>query len=299
MSQQTSGALTPPNSAQQKRLHIPNIFWITASHVAAIAAFWYFDWTAFWLCMAGVFLIAPIGVNLAFHRVLTHRSLKLPKWLEYIVVTVGASIGGGPPLHWVAEHRLHHRFSDTPNDPHNSREGFWHSHITHLFYHKDFEDIEEQWLRYVPDLRDDKYYRFLNKNWLFFTVGITVPLYFIGGISYVLWVGFMRALLMLHITWFVNSASHMWGYQNYKTKDASTNCWWVGILAAGEGWHNNHHAFPTSAKHGHKWWEFDFTYMIIWTLEKLGLAKDVKIPAHLLDQKSKGGPIELESESSY
>jgi fatty-acid desaturase len=244
-----------------------------------IVAIPFFTWKAFAVCMITLFLITPLGVNLCYHRLLSHRGFKVPQLLEYALATLGAMLGGGPPMHWVAEHRLHHRYSDTDEDPHNSREGFWHAHISHLFYHKDFEDIEEQWMKYVPDMSTHAYYRFLNKYWLVFPVALLPVLYAWGGWSFVLWVGFVRVVLMLHITWFVNSASHLWGYCNYKTDDNSKNCWWVGILAAGEGWHNNHHAHPVSAKHGHKWWEIDLTHFYIRSFEFLGLAKDVKRPS--------------------
>ena len=153
-------------AAPVRRLHYPNIFWLGLVHVIVLAAPFYFTWTAFFLCLAGVFGLAPLGINLGFHRLLTHKSLQVPKWFEYTIVTIGAIIGGGPPLHWVAEHRLHHQFSDTPQDPHDVNNGFWYAHITHLFFHKDFEDIEEQWMKYVPDYANDRYYRFLNRNWV-------------------------------------------------------------------------------------------------------------------------------------
>jgi stearoyl-CoA desaturase (delta-9 desaturase) len=251
---------------------------LAVAHALVIVAIPFFSWSALAVCLIGLFAVTPLGVNLGFHRLLTHRGLKVPKWLEYSLATLGAALGGGPPMHWVAEHRLHHRFSDTPQDPHSSREGFWHAHVAHLFYHKDFEDIEEQWMRYVPDMAGDRYYRFLNKYWIAFAAATLVPLYFWGGVSFVLWGGFVRIVLMLHITWFVNSASHLWGYKNYETDDDSRNCWWVGLLAAGEGWHNNHHAQPVSAAHGHRWWELDTTYLWVCLLERLGLARDVKRP---------------------
>ena len=264
--------------SQEKRLHYENIFWIVVIHIAAIAAIPFFSWDAFAVCMVMLFTIPVIGVNLTYHRLLTHRAFKVPKWFEYILASVGAMTAEGPTMIWVAEHRLHHRFSDENGDPHNSRKGFWHAHMTHLFYHKDFEDKEEQWMKYVPDLASQKYYRFLNKYWLLYTL-LPVPfLLYFGGISYLMWGGFVRIALTLHITWFVNSASHMWGYQSHKTNDNSKNCWWVGLLAAGEGWHNNHHAYPSCAAHGRRWWEFDLTYMIIRFFEIIGLATDVKKP---------------------
>jgi fatty-acid desaturase len=262
----------------QQKLHAVNIFWLGLAHFLVIVALFHFTLNALWVCLFGVFVLSPLGVNLGFHRLLTHRSLKAPQWLEYTLVTLGAVLGGGPPLHWVAEHRLHHRFSDTPSDPHNAGRGFWYSHVGHLFFHKDFEDNEEQWMKYVPELSSNRYYLFLNRAWIPLSILTLVPLYLLGGMPFVLWGGFVRAVTMLHLTWFVNSASHLWGYRTYKNKKFARNCWWVGLLAAGEGWHNNHHESPTSAAHGHRWWEIDTTYYLICLLEKMGLATQVKRP---------------------
>jgi stearoyl-CoA desaturase (delta-9 desaturase) len=267
---------TAPTSA--KRLHKENIFWITVVHLVSLAAIPTFNWPAFKVCLFLLFTISPIGVTLTYHRLLTHRAFKVPKWLEYTLATIGALSAQGPVMIWVAEHRLHHRYSDTPKDPHNSREGFFYAHVGHLFYHKEFEDNAEQWMKYVPDMSNQKYYRFLNKYNMLIALSVLPILYWIGGWSYVLWGGVVRVTLMLHITWFVNSASHYWGYKNFEISDNSRNCWWVAILAAGEGWHNNHHAQQTCAAHGRQWWEFDLTYMMIRFLELVGLAYDIKKP---------------------
>lgn len=262
----------------EARLHIPNIFWISLLHLMIIPSVYFFSWEAFGVCLLLLFITGPLGTNLGLHRLLSHKGLKVPKWLEYSLATIGAASGQGPVLIWVAEHRLHHRFADRNEDPHDSRKGFWYAHVGHLFYHKDFEDHEEQWMRYVPDLANQRYYRFLNVWWPAFAVSVAIPLYFLGGWAWVFWGGFMRALLMLHITWSVNSVSHMFGYRNFDTNDNSKNNWLVGILAAGEGWHNNHHADQQSARHGIKPWEFDLTYLYIRILKWLGLAKDLKQP---------------------
>jgi fatty-acid desaturase len=269
-------------NTNKPKLHVSNIFWLAFVHVIALLAIPFFSWEGLVVCLVGLFIITPMGINLGYHRLVTHRGFKVPQWLEYAFVTLGAALGGGPPMHWVAEHRLHHRFSDKGLDPHNAGEGFWHSHIGHLFYHKDFEDIEEQWMKYVPDMNSHAYYRVLNKYWIILPFLLLPPLYALGGWNFVLWGGVVRIVLMLHITWFVNSASHLFGYRNYDTPDHSRNCWWVGLLAAGEGWHNNHHFNPVSAAHGHKWWEVDFTFQIIRGLEIVGLATNVALPSRKL-----------------
>lgn len=261
------------------RYHWGNIIGITVVHLLALAAIPYFSWSAFSVFFLLYFIISPIGVTLTYHRLLSHRSFKVPTWLAYTLATFGALSGQGPVLIWVAEHRLHHRYSDTVKDPHSARDGgFWWSHVVHLFYHKPFEDEVDQWIEYVPDLASHKYYHFLSKYNFAIAFTIVPFLYLAGGIPYVMWGFFFRIAFMLHITWFVNSATHRFGYRTYETSDGSRNLWWVSLLAAGEGWHNNHHAKQSSARHGIKWWEFDLTWLLIRTLEKLGLATNVIRP---------------------
>lgn len=242
----------------------------------AIVALFYFSWLGLAVALFGLFVVAPIGVNVGYHRLLSHRAFQAPSWLMHTLVTIGAVVGAGPPLIWAAQHRLHHRYSETDLDPHNSKKGFWYAHILHLFYSNEFETKEENWSKYIPDLMQDRYLRFLNKYWILIALAVVIAMYFVGGISLVLWGSFVRVVISWHTMWFVNSASHMWGYRNHDTKDNTRNCWWVGILASGEGWHNNHHANPSAAAHGEKWWEIDFSYFLIFTMEKMGLISDVK-----------------------
>jgi len=261
------------------RYHWGNIFGITLIHILALAAIPYFSWQALAVCLILFFVISPIGVTLTYHRLLSHRSFKVPQWFEYVLTTFGALSGQGPVLIWVAEHRLHHRYSDSIKDPHSARHGgFWWSHVNHLFYHKEFEDDVKQWSRYIPDMNKHKYYHFLSKYNFIIALSIAAPLYMLGGLPYVMWGVFMRVALMLHVTWLVNSATHRFGYRNFETRDDSSNVWWVALLAAGEGWHNNHHAQSNCAAHGRMWWEFDLTWQLIKALEFMGLATDVKRP---------------------
>ena len=275
---------------EPKRLHWENLFFLTVLHIIAFAAIPTFTWKLFGVTMLLLFTISPLGVTLTYHRMLTHKAFKVPKWLEYTLATFGGLCAQGPIMLWVAEHRLHHRFADQNLDPHDSRKGFWYAHMGHLFHHKDFEDNKELWLKYVPDMAAQPYYRFLNKYWLLVALSIIPVLYAIGGWKMVVWGAVVRVVLMLHITWTVNSASHLWGYRNFNTDDTSVNCWWVGILAAGEGWHNNHHAQQNCAAHGRRWFEFDLTYQIIRFLEWVGLAYDVKHPVPIV--WGKNGAVE-------
>lgn len=268
------------------RYHWGNIIGIGLIHVLALAAIPFFTWNAFLVCVILFFVISPIGVTLTYHRLLSHRAFKVPQWFEYVLATFGALSGQGPVLLWVAEHRLHHRYSDSAKDPHSARHGgFWWSHMTHLFYHKEFEDDAKLWGRYIPDMLGHKYYHFLSKYNFLIALSLCVPLYLLGGLPFVMWGVFMRIALMLHVTWFVNSATHRWGYRNFETRDDSRNIWWVAILAAGEGWHNNHHAQSNCAAHGRMWWEFDLTWQLIKGLEFVGLATDVKHPVAVKEVK--------------
>ena len=261
------------------------IFWLAFAHLGALAALFCFSWSALGVCLALLFTISPIGVTLTYHRLLTHRAFAVPKWLEYSLATVGTLSAQGSVLMWAAEHRVHHQTADTIKDPHTPRKGLFFSHMGHLLL--DGRRTPEELMRYVPDLASQKYYQFLHRNHLWVSLSIFPLLYWVGGWQYVLWGGFMRVTLMLHITWLVNSATHSWGYRTFETRDDSRNCWWVALLAAGEGWHNNHHAQANCAAHGREWWEIDVTYVMIRGLELMGLATKVVKP---IEQVAEEGP---------
>lgn len=254
------------------------VFWISFVHVGALMAIPFFTWPAFYLFLFMTFVFSPIGVTLTYHRMLTHRAFSVPRWLEYFLATIGTFSGQGSPLEWVAKHRLHHRYSDTEFDYHTPRKGFFYSHIGHLLVITENEPTREEMKKYVPDLNRQSFYRFLDRNHLWISLSALPVLYLIGGLPFLFWGGFARVAVMLHITWLVNSATHTFGYRNFATSDDSKNCWWVSLLSAGEGWHNNHHADPTCAAHGRKWWEFDLTWMAIRGMAKVGLATQVKRP---------------------
>jgi stearoyl-CoA desaturase (delta-9 desaturase) len=255
-----------------------NLFWITLIHVGALAALPFFSWSSVVIAWAGVFVAAPLGINVGYHRLLTHKAFTAPGWVRNSLVTLGTLCGAGPPIHWAAMHRVHHRFSDTRLDPHDSTRGFWYSHILHLFVIDEHEEGQDHLGTYAPDLMKEPYLRFLNRYGTYLALGVLPLLYWGGGWAWVLWGGFVRIALTWNIMWLVNSASHMWGYRNYETRDSTVNCWWVGLLAAGEGWHNNHHAYPAGAAHGHRWWEFDQSFLFIRAMQLCGLAGEIKRP---------------------
>lgn len=255
-----------------------NLFWISLVHLMALVAVPFFSWSALYVALTGLFFIAPLGINIGYHRLLTHKSFSAPPWFRYALVTLGALSGAGPPIHWAAMHRVHHRFSDTERDPHDSTRGFWYSHVLHLFVIDDREQNQDHLGTYAPDLMKEPYLRFLNRYGTWLALAVLPVLFSFGGWPWVFWGGFVRIAATWNIMWLVNSASHMWGYRNYKTGDRTVNCWWVALLAAGEGWHNNHHAQPACAAHGHRSWEVDQSFLMIKVFRALGLAKDLKLP---------------------
>jgi stearoyl-CoA desaturase (delta-9 desaturase) len=148
-----------------------------------------------------------------------------------------------------------------------------------LFYQSKELNDPRYYSRFAPDLAKDPFYQWLDKYHWALQLALAIGLFAWGGLSALVWGTFVRVTFIYHSTWLVNSATHIWGYQSYKTGDNSRNLWWVSVLASGEGWHNNHHAFPYSARHGLRWWEFDVTYLIIRFLKRLGLARNIKLPS--------------------
>lgn len=259
------------------------IIGITVAHLSLVLVPFFFTWDALLVFALLYWITLGVGLTLGYHRLLSHRSFIVPKWLEYIIVTCGALALQGGPIEWIGTHRLHHQHSDKEGDPHNASKGFWWSHILWLYSKVPSEaDIRKR----TKDLNGDSYYEFLEKGgFTLLQITLAVCLYFIGGWPYVIYGVFVRIVVVFHTTWLVNSATHRFGYRSYETRDQSTNCWWVAILTFGEGWHNNHHAKPYSARHGLKWYEIDATWITIWLLSILGLAKRIKVADNLRKKK--------------
>lgn len=237
-----------------------------------------FSWPMVGLFFGSYFITGCLGITLSFHRQLSHRSFQTPKWLEYALAYCGVLAVQGDPIEWVSSHRYHHLHTDTPLDPHSPYEGFWWSHMGWLL--NNGATLERVGSRgNTGDLDVQPFYKFIQRTYAWHVVAMFVALYAFGGLPAVVWGGALRAAWVYHITWFVNSASHCWGYQSYNTGDLSRNNWWVAVLAFGEGWHNNHHAFEFSARHGLEWWQFDTTWQIVTMLKALGLASNVKLPS--------------------
>ena len=249
-------------------------------HLGALAALIpsFFSWSAVAVMLVLYYITGAWGITLGFHRTLTHRSLRVRRGLEPVLAILGVLALQGGPIEWIATHRAHHAHTDRAGDPHNIHQGAWWSHMAWLYRHNDARLTKEEQTRLAPDLAGSRFYQFLEKTYVLWQIVLGLALLAIGGWSWVIWGIFVRCVVTYHITWLVNSAAHMSGYQSFRTGDKSTNNWWVAILAWGEGWHNNHHAFPFSARHGLRWFEFDATWMTIRVLAWLQLARDIKLP---------------------
>ncbi len=250
-------------------------------HLGAIGAFFpaFFSWSGVGVAIALWWLTGALGIALCFHRALTHRSIVMSKPLEYFTAFCGTLALQGDPITWVATHRLHHAHADHEGDPHDAHRGLWWTHIDWLYMPNDARPSEAEQERNAPDLWAQPFYRFLHSRAPLLQVLLGLVLLAVGGVSWLVWGVFVRLVFVYHVTWLVNSASHKFGYKTYKTEDLSTNCWWVALLTWGEGWHNNHHAFPFSARHGLRWFEFDPTWLHIRILRALRLVKHVKLPS--------------------
>ena len=257
--------------------------WLGLIHVGVLAAPWTFTWSGLVMVLFLHWVCGGVGICLGYHRMLTHCSFSTHRWVRRFIATIGCWAGEGPPLMWVANHRLHHARSDQEGDPHSPRDGSWWSHAFWLAYKVGGSNSNDFYRKWTPDLSRDKYLRFLNFAFVPINVILSLAIMGIGyaigdwklAMSWLVWGVAVRMVLVLHSTWLVNSASHMWGYRNYETRDDSRNNWWVALLTYGEGWHNNHHAHPRMANHGHKWWEIDITFTTIRLMRLFGLAWDV------------------------
>ena len=270
-----------PDNLTWARIDWVVLGWMIAMHVGAVAAFFFFTWQALLAAVVLHWFTCSIGICLGYHRFLAHRSLKLITPARLLVNLCGVLSGEGSPLMWAATHRVHHARSDQEGDPHSPLDGPWWSHMLWLFVRHDKRHRDALYRQYVPDLAADPVLQMFERTYGLWVFGSAVVLYLIGGWPLLLWGVCARMVFAYHSTWFVNSATHLWGYRNYKTTDESRNLWWVAVLSYGEGWHNNHHAYPHYARAGHKWWEIDMTWYAIKLLRFLGLAYEVddRLPA--------------------
>jgi stearoyl-CoA desaturase (delta-9 desaturase) len=265
-----------------------------ASLVAAIVLVW--GRGVQWLELAlliGMYAATGLGVTIGFHRYFAHRSFETHRPVQAILAVLGSMSVEGSLQRWVATHRCHHQHSDGADDPHsphrhggglcNMARGLWRAHVGWIF-----EPLHEGLNRYVADLRADRLARTMSALFpVWIVLGLLVPGVLGGAVGGswkaallgVLWGGLVRIFFVHHVTWSVNSVCHIWGAQPFDTHDQSRNNAIFAVLGFGEGWHNNHHAFPTSARHGLRWWQLDLSYLIIRLMAWLGLAWNIRVPS--------------------
>ncbi|MDG2132823.1 MAG: acyl-CoA desaturase [Phycisphaerales bacterium] len=282
---------------------IANLFAILLPMVGLVAGIVYFwgngvSWPQLAL-MTVMYIITGMGITVGYHRLFTHKSFSAGPVVTMIIGIIGSMAAEGSLLRWCAAHRRHHQFSDHEGDPHSPHlhdhghglrgiiSGFWHAHMGWIF-----DPPGESLDRYVPDLVRDRRIRAISEwfpAWV--ALGFVIPA-LLGGLLNLaigapfwtgvflgfIWGGLVRVMVVHHITWSVNSVCHIWGSQPYRSGDESRNNVVVGVLALGEGWHNNHHAFPTSARHGLEWWQFDSSWLAIRGLQAVGLVRNVRVP---------------------
>ncbi|KFK42957.1 hypothetical protein AALP_AA1G061000 [Arabis alpina] len=266
-----------------KRFDVMKALPVTVVHLLCLLAPFHYNLGALRLSIV-LYIVNGLSITFSYHRNLAHQSFKLPKWLEYLFAYSALLALQGDPIDWVSIHRFHHKYTDSDRDPHSPIEGFWFSHILWIF---DTDYIRAKCGRRnnVMDLKGQWFYRFLqNTQGLHITLFCTI-LYCYGGLPYLTWVVGVGGTIRYHGTWLINSACHIWGSQVWKTNDTSRNIWWLSIYTLGESWHNNHHAFESSAKHGLEWWQIDLAWYFIRLFEALGLATEVKLPSQPKKQK--------------
>lgn len=294
-----SQLLVLPEGVRPYRIDWVNVTVIGSFHLLALLAFMpqLLNWVAVIVAIVAARLFGLLGINIGYHRLLTHRGFACPKWLEHTLVVIAICCVEDTPSRWVAVHRRHHEKSDERPDPHSPLAGFLWAHIGWLLVKN--PDLARLGIyeRYARDVLRDPFYMKLERNfWQLRILLIQLNAFFLAGlivgllqtssgtgavpvaISFVVWGVFVRTVFVWHQTWAVNSVTHLWGYRNYATDEGSRNNMIIGFLAHGEGWHNNHHADQRSARHGHRWWEVDTTYLTIRIFEKLGLAWDIALP---------------------
>jgi stearoyl-CoA desaturase (delta-9 desaturase) len=245
-------------------------------HAGAVTALFFFSWTALLTALALYWISLSLGIGMGYHRLLTHRSYKTPKPVEYLLAVCGTLAMEGGPIFWVAVHRIHHRFADKTGDPHTPRDGKWWAHVLWMLAGKSSQHQLGTYDRFARDLTQDRFYVWLSRYHYAPQVLAGILLWTLGGFSFLLWGVFLRVTIGLHATWLVNSATHLWGARRFATHDQSRNNAWVALMTFGEGWHNNHHAHPTSARHGLAWYEFDLTWLTIRLFQAVGLARSVR-----------------------
>ncbi len=255
-------------------------------HLGCLGAFWTGVSPAALTVALILYLVRGFGVTAGYHRLLAHRSFHAARAVQFLLALAGSLATQGGPLWWVAHHRSHHRYTETDRDIHSPRtQGFWRSHMGWMLAAESFREngANARDLYRVPELK------FLQQHYVWIVLGQGAAIYALGeglavlgvntsGLQMLVWAWFIATVALWHATFMVNSVCHLWGSRPFDAEDASTNNWLVALLALGEGWHNNHHKFAYSARHGLEWWQFDLTWVLLRAMEKLGLVSELRLP---------------------
>ena len=263
------------HQVKSKQIQWVTIIAVAIFHILAFWALFTFSWQNLAAAAITWWIAGSWGIGMGYHRLLTHGGYKAPKWLEYFLTFCGTLGLQSGPVTWVTTHRIHHAFTETDRDPHSPRNGTYWAHMGWIFRGKAQNQDEATMRRYAPDLMKDKVLVFFNNYYYATPIIAGIVLFLIGGWSMVLWGIFLRQVIGWHSTWLVNSATHLWGTRRFETNDDSRNNGLIAAVTFGEGWHNNHHAHPRSARHGLTWYEFDVNWLQIRFLEKIGLVEKV------------------------
>ncbi len=259
-----------------KTINWGNVVFLGLFHVGAIAALFFWSWPAIVSAALLYWIAGSLGIGMGYHRLITHRGYRVPKAVEYFLVICGSLALESGPIEWATTHRIHHAHTDRKGDPHTPRDGRWWAHAGWILRGTAQRHDRAVLERYAPDLLKDRLYVWLDRFYFVPLIVVGIALLAFGGWGVLMWGVFLRVTLGLQATWLVNSATHLWGRRRFDTDEDSRNSWWVAILTFGEGWHNNHHAYPTWARHGLKWYEIDFNWWGIRLLQILRVAKSVK-----------------------
>jgi stearoyl-CoA desaturase (delta-9 desaturase) len=297
--QEIAAARTNLRVPGELRLEKSQVLGIVVYHLLALLAFvpWFFSWTGVIVAVLGIYVFGVLGINLGYHRLLTHKGFDCPIWLERSLAFLGLCCLQGSPARWVATHRYHHEHADDEPDPHSPIVSFLWAHVGWMLVKNERMQREGLYKSYAKDILRDPFYAWLEggKTWAWMALAPWALFFFGGfiaglllgwspavaaqfGLSLWVWGVIVRTVVHWHFTWSVNSVTHIWGYRNYETPDNSRNNAIIAFISNGEGWHNNHHADPRSARHGHKWWEIDVAWLTIRLLQAVGLATQVRGP---------------------
>ncbi len=266
-----------PYFIDREKMNWLTIIVLTLLHIGAVAAFFCFSWRNLAVAALLYWIAVGFGISLGYHRLHTHRGFKTSLLVEYFFAVCGTLTLEGGPIFWVATHRIHHQKSDRDGDPHSPRDGAWWAHVGWILVGESKHSNTRLMSKYAPDLAKHRFYVWLNNYHWVPIVALAALVYAIGGLPLFLWAICLRIVVGLHATWLVNSATHMWGSRRFATRDDSRNNWWVALITFGEGWHNNHHAHPVSARHGLAWYEFDMSWITLKLFRAIGLVHSVQV----------------------